>query len=697
MDAVSLSLSLTPHGRLVVTHDAGAAGLESALAERLLKAFERGSGHGLLLLGADEAGTALPPAHSYWREFGAHYLTALCTQPDSDAAGKRVSVAAPPDEELERLALTAPPMMGAEYLTSSVLEALWQELDAAFGVELSESKCGVQDFLRRRNPAWNLVGRVYFNVAENRKDSDAPFAFLATYTTRLSAQAKAQHLPLGQALREYAGAANKQRLLSLLVPVQRASETCPWLKAMVDAGEIFHPLRWTPREALQLLRDVPPLEAAGVVVRMPAAWRGNRTPRPRVTGTVGAKAPSGLGQNALLDFRMEVTLDGEPLTSAEIRDLLAQTDGLALVRGRWIELDRERLQGMIERFREVERTAKDKGLAFGEAMRLLAGADVAAEDPDAAAHADWAQVAAGPWLAETLKGLRSPQGLAEVDPGDTLQGVLRPYQQAGVRWLYLLTKLGLGACLADDMGLGKTIQVLALLLVLKRQDSARPRPSLLVAPASLLANWAAEIERFTPGLKALVAHPSAVPAAELKTLETARLRDVDLVITSYGSLLRVPWMAEVPWRLAVLDEAQAIKNPEAKQTRAVKKLQAGARLALTGTPVENRLGDLWSIFDFVNPGLLGSAKEFASFAKRLGDRPHGSYGPLRELVRPYILRRLKTDKTVIADLPDKTEIKAFCPLSRRQAALYEQAVKELAEQLAEATGIRRKGLVLSFL
>ena len=698
MDVVSLCLSLTPHGRLVLIQDADAPRLDGGLADRLLPAFERGPGHGLLMLGVDEAGTALPPVYSYWRGFGADYVTALCTQQESDASRKGVRVAAPPDDELEGMTLAAPPMIGAEYLTSPVLAALWQELDAAFGIELSESKCGVQDFLRRRNPAWNLVGRVHFNVAENRKDSDAPFAFLATYTTRLSAQAKAQHLPLGQALREYAGAANKERLLSLLVPVQRASETCPWLKDMVDAGEIFHPLRWTPREALQLLRDVPHLETAGVVVRMPAAWRGNRPPRPRVTGTVGTNAPSGLGHDALLDFSMEVTLDGESLTSAEIRDLLAKTDGLALVRGRWIELDREHLQSMIERFGEVERTAKDNGLGFGEAMRLLSGANVdsAGDTPDEA-NADWAQVAAGPWLAEMLKGLRSPQGLAQVDPGDALKGVLRPYQQVGVRWLYLLTKLGLGACLADDMGLGKTIQVLSLLLVLKRQDSAKPQPSLLVAPASLLANWAAEIERFAPGLKALIAHPSALPAAELKALEPARLRDIDLVITSYGSLLRLPWMAEVPWRLAVLDEAHAIKNPDAKQTRAVKKLKAGARLALTGTPVENRLGDLWSIFDFVNPGLLGTAKQFTNFAKRLAERPHGSYGPLRELVRPYILRRLKTDKTVIADLPDKTEIKAFCPLSRQQAALYEQAVKELTEQLGYATGMRRKGLVLSFL
>jgi non-specific serine/threonine protein kinase len=683
-----------------MTPDAGAPPLDSGLAHGLKQAFERGSGHGLLRLGADEAGAVLPPVDSYWREFGARYVTALCTHQDGDAQWRSGRVAAPPDEELDRLALAAPPMLGAEYLTAAVLQALWQELDAAFGVELSESKLGVQEFLKRRNPAWNLVGRVHFNLAENRKDPDAPFAFLATYTTRLSAQAKAQHLPLGKALGEYAGAANKDRLLSLLLPVQRASETCAWLKAMVEAGEIFHPLRWTPREAWQLLQDVPHLETAGVVVRMPAAWRGNRPPRPRVTGTVGGKAPSGLGQNALLDFRMDVTLDGESLTSAEIRALLAQTDGLAWVRGRWMEIDRERLESMMERFRAVERAAKDNGLAFGEAMRLLSGADLAGagtDAADAAAGADWAQVVAGPWLAETLKGLRSPEGLAQVDPGDALAGVLRPYQQAGVRWLYLLTKLGLGACLADDMGLGKTIQVLSLLLILKRQNGAAAQPSLLVAPASLLANWAAEIERFAPGLKALIAHPSALPASELKKLDAARLRGIDLVITSYGSLLRLPWTAEVPWRLAVLDEAQAIKNPDAKQTRAVKRLQAGARLALTGTPVENRLGDLWSIFDFVNPGLLGTAKEFGRFAKRLAERHDGSYGPLRELVRPYILRRLKTDKSVIADLPDKTEIKAFCPLSRKQAALYQQAVKELAEQLADAEGIQRKGLVLAFL
>ena len=679
------SLCLTPHGRLVIVSDSGAQRLDTGLTERLQEAFARGSGHGLLLLGVDEAGTTLPPVFTWWREFGARYVTALCTRWEGDTAQHKFLLAAPLMQELEEIALSAPPLTGAEYLTSAVLNSLWQELDTAFRVELSESKCGVQDFLKRRNPAWNLVGRVHFNLAENRKDADAPFAFLATYTTRLSAQAKAQHLPLGQALREYAGAANKERLLSLLVPVQRAAEACPWLKAMVDAGEIFHPLRWSPGEALQLLKDVPELESAGVVVRMPATWRENRPPRPRVTGTVGGKPPSGIGRDALLDFQMEVTLDGETLTAAEIRELLAKSDGLALVRGRWIELDPEQLKRAIDRFREAERAARENGLAFGEAMRLVAGADVASTDMPAEG-AGWAQVVAGPWLAETLKALRSPQGLDGVDPGDGLKGKLRPYQQVGVRWLHLLTKLGLGACLADDMGLGKTIQVLALLLLLKRESGANPKPSLLIVPASLLANWASEIERFAPGLKTLIAHPSAAPAGDLKALGPDHLRGVDLAITTYGYLLRAEWIVEVAWRLVVLDEAQAIKNPNAKQTRAVKNLKPEARMALTGTPVENRLGDLWSLFDFINPGLLGSAKEFTRFTKRLAEGPQASYGPLRELVKPYILRRLKTDKSVISDLPDKTEMKAFCPLTRSQAALYEQAVKELAGQLG---GLRR--------
>ena len=225
-----------------------------------------------------------------------------------------------------------------------------------------QAKLSVQEFLKSRHPAWNLVGRVHFNLAENRKDEEAPFAFLATYTTRLSAEAKAQHLPLGKALQEYAGARNRERLLSLLMPVQRAAENCPWLKTMVDAGDIFHPLRWSPQQALQFLKDVPALESAGVVVRMPASWRMNRPARPQVKATVGGNAPSQLGMDALLDFRMEVTLEGESLSAAEIKRLLAHSDGLALIRGKWVEVDHERLNRTLEQFEAIERRAATDGL-----------------------------------------------------------------------------------------------------------------------------------------------------------------------------------------------------------------------------------------------------------------------------------------------------------------------------------------------
>jgi superfamily II DNA or RNA helicase len=688
---------LSPHGVLALRRSGEGVALSPDLGARLEAAFARGSGHGLLALGADQVGRVLPPVLSYWRDLGAAYVTALCALPGIGDGRTQPMVPPPGNGALERMAAAAPPMVGAEYLTAPMLAGLWQELGAALDAELAQAGLTVQQFLKSRHPAWNLVGRVHFNLAENRKDEEAPFAFLATYTTGLSAQGKTQHLPLGRALEDYAGARNRERLLSLLLPVQRAAETCSWLKAMVDAGEIFHPLRWSPAQALQFLRDAPALESSGVVVRMPASWRMDRPAHPQVKATVGGKAPSHLGMDALLDFQLEVTLDGETLSKAEIERLLAQSEGLAFIRGKWVEVDRDRLARTLEQFEAIERRAVDDGLPFGEAMRLLAGANGGSDDAPGPADVAWGATEAGPWLKETLAALRRPDGLARVDPGPSLQATLRPYQQVGVQWLYLLARLRLGACLADDMGLGKTIQVLSLLLVLKREAGDRRKPSLLVAPASLLANWAAEIARFAPSLKALVAHPSAMPTGQLKADAPEDLAGTDLVITSYGSLARVPWLGSTRWRLAIVDEAQAIKNPAAKQTTAVKALDADTRIALTGTPIENRLGDLWSIFDFVNPGLLGSAKQFSDFVKRLADRPHTPYAPLRDLVRPYILRRLKTDKSIIADLPDKTEVKTFCPLSRKQAALYQQAVEDLADRLEEVDGMQRRGLVLAFL
>ena len=341
-----IQLRLTPHGHLLLEGTDEAPVLDEQVAARLTDAFGRGAGYGLLRLGAGEVGQALPPAFVWWRDFAARYVGAVSgTSAAWDALPAAIPSAVPPPNEgdLATLVLTAPMMPGSEYLNADVLLGLWGDLGAAFTASLVASGSELQAFLKALNPAWNLIGRVHFNLAENRRDPDLPFAFMATYSTRLSGAARAQHVPLGQALREYAGAANRHKLLSLLVPVQRAAECCAWLKAMVDTGEIFHPLRWSPAEAARFLHSVPDLESAGVVVRMPASWRAGRPPRPQVTATVGTRPPSGAGLDALLDFQMGVTLEGAPLTGEEMASLLAGTEALVLLRGQWVEIDRPRL------------------------------------------------------------------------------------------------------------------------------------------------------------------------------------------------------------------------------------------------------------------------------------------------------------------------------------------------------------------
>jgi len=380
-----------------------------------------------------------------------------------------------------------------------------------------------------------------------------------------------------------------------------------------------------------------------------------------------------------------------------LKKLIAAGDGLALIKGQWVEVNAEKLTEALVHWKKIQGQAAS-GLSFVEGMRLLAGAaaDLGGDDP-AQQDREWSFVRPGKWLASLLDELQSPAAMKAADPGPALKANLRPYQNTGVNWLWLLSQLGLGACLADDMGLGKTMQVIALLLALKKKRVRKP--SLLVLPASLLANWKSELGRFGPSLKCLYVHASQMGKKEIDALAEKRdaLSGVNVVLTTYGMLMRQTWLLECDWQLLVLDEAQAIKNPSARQTKTVKTIRSASRIALTGTPVENRLADLWSLFDFLNPGLLGSATRFKGFIKSLGARDHDRYAPLRNLVSPYILRRLKTDRTVISDLPEKTEVPAYCGLSKSQAALYRKAVQELAEALENLQGMQRRGLVLAYL
>jgi non-specific serine/threonine protein kinase len=689
----ALQLAVSPAGRMHLEHVPGPGDLEPAAQARIERAYAAGDSHGLLHLGAVELTTWLPPSLAFGRELAQGFMTRLCAAPDLAQRWDSLHIATPA-AEVERLLAALPPMTGAEYLDAARLESLLDGLYDAARAGIAAQGGDVQAWLRQQHPGWHMVGRICFHLAENKADPQAPFAFLATYVVQLSQQAGARHLPLGRALQEYAGAGNRDMLLGLLLPVNRAAEQSPWLRALVDSGAVFRPLAWTPADAHQFLRNIPVLEAAGIVVRVPDWWKPQQPPRPQVTVNVGNRA-SGMGLDAMLDFDVSLSLDGETVSDAEWRELMAAGDGLVRLKGRWVELDKARLAGVLDHWKTVQSAAAGDGISFLEGMRLLAGANLAAggEAGLPASVAAWSSVVAGDWMKTVLEGLRQPQG--DADPGPEFRAALRPYQQDGLRWLWWLNRLGLGACLADDMGLGKTVQVLALLSLAKREGD--PGPHLLVLPASLIGNWQAEIARFAPALRILVAHASAMPAKALATLGSDALSGVDLVLTSYGSLIRLPWLQETRWSMVVLDEAQAIKNPGARQTRAAKALHGRVRLALTGTPVENRLGELWSLFDFICPGLLGSSAAFTRFVRRLEKQEHPSYAPLRRLVQPYILRRLKSDKRIIADLPDKTEVKAYCGLSRAQAKLYGQAVDALATQVRTLDGIARRGAVLAFL
>jgi non-specific serine/threonine protein kinase len=697
-----LRVAILPSGAVrfdtTSVEDGAGDGLTTTSRLRVARAIERGAGHAMLDLGATELDATLAPDLSFLRDIGRAFVTRLCAVPDLEDRRGRVDVECPPDEAA-RLAVAVPPMDGAEYVDAAWVGARWAEINRAFGEEIGAHRGPVAAWLHARHPAWHTVGKVCLHLAENRGDPEHPFAFLATYAVRAGAGGKIQHRPLAQALAESSGRKDRQTLLHLLVPLQRAAEHVPWLAEMVDAGEVYEAMAWSPAEAHRFLKAIPAFEAAGLVVRVPDWWRARRPPRPEVAVHVGEKKPSLLGMDALLDFSVGVALGDETLTAAEVRELMASAGGLVRLRGQWVELDRDRLREVLTHWERVKRQSEAGTLSFLDGMRLLAGAGRdEGEAATLAAAEGWSRVEAGAWLERTLASLRGPDGLAAADPGADLRGTLRPYQKTGVAWLAFASSLRLGVCLADDMGLGKTIQVLALMLLRKRRGQGGEPPHLLVAPASLLANWQAEIERFAPSLTALIAHPSAMPSRELADLAETDLAGTDLVITTYGTLARLAGLRAREWTLVVLDEAQAIKNPGARQTQAVKTLKAQARIALTGTPVENRLGDLWSIYDFLDPGLLGSAREFSAFVKRLAERHDESYAPLRRLIQPYLLRRLKTDRSIVADLPDKTEVKAFCLLSGRQAGLYQKAVDELERAIAgKEQGIERRGIVLASL
>jgi SNF2 family DNA or RNA helicase len=407
----------------------------------------------------------------------------------------------------------------------------------------------------------------------------------------------------------------------------------------------------------------------------------------KITAETPKKKQGRLGLQSLLNFQWQLAIGGQTISKVEFDKLVALNSPLVEINGEWVELRSQDIKTAQTFFT----TRKDQmALSLEDALRFSTGdTQVIEKLPVVSFEASGA-------LQELIGALTNNQAIEPLPTPTGFKGQLRPYQERGAAWLSFLERWGLGACLADDMGLGKTVQFIAFLLHLKEQD-ALENPTLLVCPTSVLGNWEREVNKFAPSLKILQYHGDKRPKGKA-FLEA--VRNHDLIVTSYSLLHRdIKSLQSVSWQIIVLDEAQNVKNPEAKQSKAVRQLEATFRIALTGTPVENRLQELWSILDFLNPGYLGNKqffqRRFAMPIEKYGDT--ASLTQLRSLVQPFILRRLKSDRDIIQDLPDKQEMTVFCGLTSEQAALYQQVVEQSLVEIESAEGLQRRGMILALL
>jgi SNF2 family DNA or RNA helicase len=432
----------------------------------------------------------------------------------------------------------------------------------------------------------------------------------------------------------------------------------------------------------------PALDEAGFGVLLPSWW--DRRARLGLTMSAHTPAdgvvakPGGLGKDQLVAFQWRLAVGDETLSEEEIAALAQTKAPLVRLRGQWVAVD----PGQLRRGLEFLARKKAGQMTAGEILRLAA-----THPEDSATPLPVTGIQADGWVGELLGG-SVPQHMPAQPVPENFRASLRPYQERGLSWLAFLSSLGLGACLADDMGLGKTVQLLALEAVHRAGHPGDP-PTLLLCPMSLVGNWQREAARFAPALRVYAHHGRE----RLREGELAgRLAEADLMVTTYATATRdIEELAGYEWRRVVLDEAQAVKNSLSQAARAVRRLRAGQRIALTGTPVENRLAELWSLMDFLNPGLLGPADKFRTRYAIPVER-HGQAEPaerLRAITRPYVLRRLKTDPAVISDLPEKLEIKQYCRLTTEQASLYQSVVDDMMEKIENTAGIERRGNVLA--
>ena len=474
---------------------------------------------------------------------------------------------------------------------------------------------------------------------------------------------------------------------------QRWISLFPWL-----AGSVGLTDKLTEEDAWIFLTEASEiLLALGVDILLPSWWiamkNANLKVKAKVKGTSSSHRQSFVGLQAVLDYDWRFSMNGVDLSEEEFNQLVEEKRKLVYIRGRWIKLD----PAFIHQIQELMKKAEQEGLTVRDVIEqeLFKEEDAEIDDLDDPHTFGKIQIELNRNWKSMVKGLRDLKQLPLEDVPEGFHGTLRPYQQLGMSWLLFLRQYGFGATLADDMGLGKTIQLITYLLKVK--EAGDTGPALIICPTSVLGNWQKEIEKFAPSLSLYLHYGSNRLKGEDFTKEATT---VDVVLTSYGlSHIDTEEFDSLSWSSISIDEAQNIKNSATKQSRAVRKLKGLHHIALTGTPMENRLTELWSIFDFTNHGYLGGLgqfqKQFVVPIEKEGEK--SKIGQLQSLIRPFLLRRTKKDEDVALNLPDKLEQKEYCPLTAEQASLYEQLVKDTLDNVEKLSGIERKGLILQML
>lgn len=624
----------------------------------------------LYQMGFGEREKNLTATGGYLYLLASTYLKMLTSLPELEIAREQAAPE-PTKDQIENLLHAVPFAIGAEYITEKWICNIFKRLTEVFAEEVAAYEGTVELYLTEKSQHLHVPERIFFHLVESKEDG-FPFAFLATYATT-GEDGKVKHVPLKYALTEYG--TEREKLLALLSCLNRAAAVSELIAGFMERGEMFHPLRLTAEEAYAFLKDIEQIEETGILCRIPNWWK-KKSALVSMSVSLGEKKLSMLGFDTLVSVQPKLTADGMVLTEDDIRMLLAQTEGLALLKGKWIEVDHRRLRELLAQMEEAP-----EQVTLLEAMQMELG--------NPGGKADVGPIISnGKWLSGLLANLRKPDNIRKLALPKSFHATLRPYQKSGYTWLNYMDKLGFGACLADDMGLGKTVQVLAYLEKLRK--SKKNARVLLVIPASLLGNWQKEAAKFSPEMDVLLLHGKTAPNLTKIFQEQKSF----LTITTYGMAARIKELQDVEWDCVVLDEAQAIKNPGTKQTREIKKLKSRMRIIMTGTPIENDLTNLWSLFDFLNKGLLGGSEEFREYCKELEEHPEG-YLKLKTMVSPFMLRRVKTDKNIISDLPEKLETVDYVTLTKKQIVLYRKVVADMERLIQETDGIKRSGIVLT--